>query len=315
MKILVTGCAGFIGSHFVRWLLQKKYQVTGIDDCSYGSVSQISDVLKNSQFKFHQKNLLNLKEIVPFFKHQDLVIHLAANSDILKGFSKTDQDLQLNTQATYHVLEGMRIHQVRKIIFASSSAVYGEPEKIPTAENYAPLKPISLYGASKLACEGFIAAYSHLFEIQSWVYRFGNVVGGNPTHGVIYDFIHKLKKDSSELQVLGNGMQKKSYIHVKDCIEGIGWGFQHAKEKVNIFNLSSSDQISVKEIAELTKKYFGTEKTKLQFQKQSYGWKGDVVQMHLNTAKMKKLGWKATLSSRQAIAATLTELLGAQSSK
>jgi UDP-glucose 4-epimerase len=311
MRILVTGCAGFIGSHFTDKLLKEGHQITGIDNCSFGSIKQMQPFYHHPRFKFFKKDLLQFKTIHPLFKGQELVIHLAANSDICKGLSSTDRDLKLNTLATYNVLESMKWHQVKKIIFASTSAVYGETTVIPTPEDYGPLTPISLYGASKLACEGYLTAYANIFGIQCWIYRFGNVIGDRPTHGVIFDFLKKLKQSRGKvLSVLGNGKQRKSYIYVKDCVEGIWFGFQHAKNTVNIFNLSSGDSITVKEIALLTKKYFGQKHTKINFQKQSRGWPGDVVKMGLKTDKMKDVGWQTRLNSYQAVEKTLQEIHG-----
>jgi UDP-glucose 4-epimerase len=312
MKILVTGCAGFIGSHFAKKLLATGHKVTGVDDLSFGSMYQMQSFISHPKFRFFKKNLLDLRTMHSVFKGQELVIHLAANSDILKGLTTTDQDLKLNTLGTYSVLEAMRRHGVKKILFASTSAVYGEAKKIPTPEDYGPVLPISLYGASKLACEGLLSAYAHIFGIQSWIFRFGNVIGPHLTHGVIFDFLKKLSKSKRKLlPVLGNGQQKKSYIHVQDCMDGMWYGFKNAREDVNVFNLSSGDTITVKEIAFLTKKYFGIPETKINFEKKARGWAGDVVEMRLAIGKMKRLGWQVRYGSWEAMEKTLQELCSA----
>lgn len=308
MNIVVTGSAGFIGSHFCRMLLEQGHRVTGIDDLSFGNLAQMDGFSRHPKFRFAKKNLLNLKSILPHFKRQDLVIHLAANSDICKGLASTDRDLKLNTLATWSVLDAMRLGGTKNILFASTSAVYGEAKKIPTPEDYGPLQPISLYGASKLACEGWMTAYAHLFGMKCWVFRFGNVIGGNLTHGAICDFLKKLKKNPKRLQVLGSGKQRKSYILVQDCIEGMWFAFRNARAEFNVFNLSSGDSIDVKQIAELTVKVFGAPDTRLVFEKQDRGWAGDVVKMGLDIRRMTRLGWKAKFNSRQAVEETLQTL-------
>ncbi|MBI2118111.1 MAG: GDP-mannose 4,6-dehydratase [Elusimicrobia bacterium] len=308
MRILITGCAGFIGNSFARLLLQKGHTITGIDNFLLGSKGSISDILKHPRFKFIKADLLEPKKINGHFQKQELVIHLAANSDIKKSLKERDLDLKLNLLTTFNVLEAMRKNNVKKIIFSSSSTIYGIPNTAPTKEGDGPFLPISLYGATKLACEGMIAAFSHLFHIQGWIFRLGNVVGKRLTHGVIYDFIKKLKKNDRLLKVLGNGQQKKSYFYLEDCLEGVWFGFNKSRKKMNLFNLSSPDNMRVKEIAELTVKHFGSKHTKISFQKQKEGWKGDVTEVFLSVNKIKKLGWKAKYKSRQAVEMCLNDL-------
>lgn len=308
MQIVVTGCAGFIGSNFVEELLKNGHRIVGLDNLLLGTKKQMSGIFGHPRFRFFKRDLLKPNTYRQLLKNQDLVIHLAANSDIPAGLESTRRDLDLNTLATYHLLEAMRLSGIKKIIFASSSAVYGETKIIPTPENIGPLLPISLYGASKLACEGLCSSYANLFNMQAWIFRFGNVIGRGLTHGAIFDFVQRLKKDSKKLKVLGNGQQQKSYIYVQDCIAGMLFAFQNAKQTVNLYNLSSPDSITVREIAELTKKYFATNTTKIYYEKQSRGWNGDVVKMGLDTKLIQKLGWTASHTSRQAVESTLQDL-------
>lgn len=210
-RIIITGVAGFIGSNMAESLIEEN-EVTGIDNLSWGNRENIESLMKNKNFKFEREDVNNTEKLVKIMKGADLVIHLSANPDVRLGYGNTDIDFRENVKATYSVLEAMRISDVKEIIFSSSSTVYGIPSVMPTPENYGPLKPVSHYGASKLAAEAFIFSYSSLYGFRSSIFRFANVVGRKGTHGVIFDFINKLKKDRSVLEVLGDGTQSKSYI-------------------------------------------------------------------------------------------------------
>jgi len=207
------------------------------------------------------------------------------------------------------VLEAMRLNNVKQIAFSSTSAVYGEPTVFPTPENYGPMQPISFYAASKLASEALITAYAHNFGWRSWIFRFANIVGRRATHGVIFDFIEKLKKNRDELLVLGNGKQKKSYVYADELIDAMLFAVESSREQVNLFNIASKDNISVKEIAEIVLKKAGLSKTKIKYTGTERGWPGDVTFMNLDASQLGKLGWNARLSSRQAVERTVVELL------
>ncbi|MBE9528141.1 MAG: NAD-dependent epimerase/dehydratase family protein, partial [Proteobacteria bacterium] len=215
-KAFITGGAGFIGSTVTAGLLEMGWQVSVFDNLSLGRKEFVEPHLDNPSFRFVEADLLDLERLKGEIEGHDVVFHLSANSDISYGTKYTDIDLKQGTVATYNVLEAMRLGGVGEIIFASSSAIYGETAVVPTPEECGPLFPISFYGASKMACEGLVSAFCHNYDYKAWIYRFGNIVGYNGTHGVIYDFINKLKKNPQELQVLGDGRQAKPYLYVKE---------------------------------------------------------------------------------------------------
>ena len=240
---------------------------------------------------------------------QEVVFHLAANSNILEGRRQTDIDLRLGTLATYHVLEAMRRQGVGQLIFSSSSVVYGESTVVPTPEAYGPLFPISLYGASKLACEGLISAFCHNYGIQAWVFRFANICGRHGTHGAILDFIYRLRENESELLILGDGNQAKPYLHVSECVDGILYGWRNSHEPLNYFNLGCRGATSARRIAEFVLDAMGMHTARLRFTGGQRGWPGDVSQVRLDCAKLELLGWRARLSSDEAVERAASELV------
>jgi UDP-glucose 4-epimerase len=244
-------------------------------------------------------------------KDKDIVFHLAANPSVAVGETDTRVHLEQNALTTYNLLEAMRRAGVRKIAFTSTSTVYGEAKIIPTPEDYGPLKPISLYGASKLACEAMISSYCHTFDMQAWIYRFANIVGERGNHGVIVDFIRKLRANPNELEILGSGAQRKSYLDVRDCVDAMIHCVEHADEQVNIYNIGSQDTIDVREIADIVVKTMGLDGVRYRFTGgiDGRGWKGDVKLMCLSTDAIRALGWRPRLSSREAVARATESLL------
>ncbi|MSS70596.1 MAG: NAD-dependent epimerase/dehydratase family protein [Candidatus Latescibacteria bacterium] len=307
MRIFISGGCGFIGSHLVE-RLAGRHEVTLYDDLSSGKKAFIAPFLKSGKVKLIQDDLLNTRRLYRAMKGHDLVFHLAANPDIRYGIEKTDTDLKLGTLATYNILEGMRRNGIPRIAFASSSVVYGEPRQFPTPEDYGPLLPLSLYGASKLACEGLLTAFAHTFGITACIFRFANIVGGRTTHGVLHDFRNKLRKDPDVLEVLGDGKQKKSYLLVDDCISAMRYVIRHTGGKnpkgegaAHVFNLGSGDQVSIAEIAHLMVKTFGRPGAQIRYTGGRRGWRGDVPTMRLDVSRINRLGWKARLGSRGAV--------------
>jgi UDP-glucose 4-epimerase len=303
VRIVVTGAAGFIASNLIPRLLADGHDVVGVDNLFLGKKAHLDPVLGNARFQFREQDLLPLQDTVDLFRsvQPDLVWHLAANSDISYGTTHTDFDLKGGTIVTYNVLEAMRLSGARQIIFSSSGAVYGEPTVMPTPEVYGPLLPISLYAASKLACEGLVSAYAHNYDIQAWIFRFGNIVGPNPTHGAIYDFVLKLRKDSSRLRVLGDGTQSKQYVYVEDCLDGMLHGYRAANEPLNYFNLSAEGHTSVRYMAERTLLTMGLDTVPIEYSGGSRGWRGDVPVVRLDASKLAKVGWKPRFSSDEAV--------------
>jgi UDP-glucose 4-epimerase len=300
-KILVTGGAGFIGSHLVDRLIDERNEVIVLDNLTTGKKEFIQHNFNNPRFRFYQVDLLT-DNIDKYFRNVDEVWHLAANPDTRTALKDTKVDIEQNILLTFKVLEAMRKNNIKRIVFTSSSTVYGEAKQIPTPEDY-PCKPISLYGASKLACESLISAYVHTFDFNAVIFRLANIIGPRITHGVIYDFIEKLKKNPNKLEILGDGNQKKSYLYITDCIEGMIF----ASRKVNsfeIFNLGSEDWISVKEISEIICKELNLT-PRLKFGSNNRGWKGDVPLMLLDISKIKQLGWKPKFNSKNAVTLTV----------
>ncbi len=308
MRYFVTGGAGFIGSHLVDRLVNMGV-VTVYDNLSSGKQEFISQHLSKPDFRFIQADILDRGQLSAAMAGSDTVFHLSFNPDVRIGQQDTEIDLNQGTIATYNVLETMRRQNINKIVFASSSVVYGETSGEPASEDYGPLQPISLYGAAKLASEGLITAFCHLFNMQAWVFRFANVVGPRATHGVIYDFIHKLKRSTQQLEILGDGKQAKSYIHVSDCVDGMLYGFQHSGEQVNVFNLGNHDVVEVTTIARLLLERMGLPATKLRFTGGSRGWPGDVPRIRLETSRMGKLGWEPKYGSEEAVSRAIVEIL------
>ncbi len=306
-NVFVTGGAGFIGSHLVDKLI-KNHNVTVFDNLGSGKKEFISQHFDKKNFRFIKADLLDTKKLKNAMREQDFVFHLAANPDIALGTKKTDTDLKQGTIVTYNVLESMKINNVKNIGFSSSSAVFGEAKLIPTPEDYGPMMPISLYGASKLACEGLITAYSDMFDMNSWIFRFANITGNRGTHGVVLDFINKLKKNPNELEILGDGKQKKSYLFVEECVDGMIFATEKSN-KINIFNLGCEDWIDVKRIAEIVVEEMNLRDTKFKYTGGSKGWIGDVPLMMLSIEKIKKIGWRPKLNSEEVIRTTTKLLL------
>ena len=305
-KVLVTGGAGFIGSSLVDKLMLLDYRVKVIDNLSSGRKENINYHLNRDSFEFIEADLLK-EDISQYFEGVDEVWHLAANPNVKSGLSNTKDMIDQNILVTYNVLEAMRKNNIKKINFTSSSVVYGEAKIVPTPENYSPLMPISLYGASKLASEALISAYSSSFGIKGTIFRLANVVGPRSDHGVIHDFIMKLGENKNTLKILGDGNQKKSYIYVDDCVEAMVLA-SNSKDDVGVFNVGSDDYIDVKEIAEAVSKAMGLQPV-LEFGSEDRGWKGDVPVMLLATDKMKSLGWKLNYNSLEAVKLTAEKMI------
>jgi len=314
-KFFVTGGAGFIGSHLVNRLLEEGNQVTVYDNLVSGEKENIEHHLGKPNFRFIQADLLDFEALKDAMKGHEVIWHLGANTDIREGNRVTDLDLKNCTIATRNVLEAMRENDINKILFSSSACVYGDAPQIALSETFGPVLPINLYGAGKLACEGLISAYCHLFDLKAWIFRFGNVVGGGMGHGVIYDFIQKLKKNSEELEILGDGNQEKPFFLVEDCIEGMLCAFQRANSQYDVYNLGCSSFTKISKIAQIVAEEMGLSDVKFKYTGGKRGWPGDSPMVHFNVEKMKGLGWEARHSSDEAVRLAARRLLDKEGGK
>ncbi len=311
-KIIVTGGAGFIGSHMVDKLLSCGNEVTIIDNLSSGRMEFIEPHLKEPNFRFINLDILELEKLKKAIRGADIIYHLAANPDVRMGAEDTRIHLEQNIIATYNLLEAMRVNKQQNIVFTSTSTVYGEAAVIPTPENYGPLIPISLYGASKLACEALITSYCHTFDLKAWIFRFANIVGARSTHGIIVDFINKLRNNPGSLEILGDGRQRKSYLNVSDCVGAIQFAVGHSDEMANIFNIGSNDTINSTEIGEIVVSEMRLKDVEFTYTGGTRGWKGDVPRMQLSIDKLKKIGWEPVHNSKSSVVAAVRSALGIQ---
>ncbi|MFI3218704.1 MAG: NAD-dependent epimerase/dehydratase family protein [Methylococcales bacterium] len=307
MNFIVTGCAGFIGSTLVDRLLAEGHQVTGIDNFSTGQRRFLEGALACPSFRLVCCDLLELDALKQAFSGGEAVFHLAANADVRFGTEHPRKDLEQNTIATYNVLEAMRANDIKKIAFSSTGSVYGEAPVVPTPEDGAFPIQTSLYGASKAAGEGLIAAYCEGFGFQSWIFRFVSILGERYTHGHVFDFYQKLKADPSRLPVLGNGKQRKSYLYVQDCIDAILLAMDKATDKVNIFNLGVDGYCELNDSIGWICEELSL-KPQLDYSGGDRGWIGDNPFIFLETKKIQSLGWKPKLSIRDGVIKTVEYL-------
>jgi len=300
-KYFVTGGAGFIGGHLVERLMSEGNQVTVYDNLVTGKKQWIEHHIGKKGFRFVEADILDFGTLKKEMVGHDIVWHLAANTDIIKGNNIIDFDLKNCVTGTCNTLEAMRQNGIKKLLFASSATVYGDAPPIALSETFGPLLPISLYGSGKLACEGFISAYCHLFDMNAWMFRFGNVVGGKMWHGVIFDFIQKLKNNPKEMEILGDGKQEKNYFMIEDCLDGMFHAFKTSKTQYDVYNLGCESYITVTRIAEVVAEEMGLKNVKFNYTGGKRGWPGDATTVHFNIDKMKKLGWNTRYNSEGAV--------------
>jgi UDP-glucose 4-epimerase len=313
-RVLVTGGAGFIGSHLVDTLMEEKAEVRVIDNLTSGSIENIKRWVIHPSFEFIRGDLLNEEDIKRTADGCELVFHLAANPEVRVGASEPRVHFDQNAVSTYHLLEALRKSgTLSQMVFTSSSTVYGDASEIPTPEDHGPLKPISIYGASKLASEALISSFAHTYGFKAIICRLANIVGPRSKHGVIYDFIEKLRANPTELEILGDGTQRKSYLYVDDCVSAMMTLLERAEGRVEIFNVGSEDWVDVKTIAKIVMEEMGLKDVSFRFTggvDGGRGWKGDVKYMLLSIEKLKALGWRPKLNSAEAVRKTARGLLG-----
>ena len=317
MRVLITGGAGFIGSHLVDRLMELNWEVRVLDDLSAGSLENVERWLNSEGFEFIKGDMRNPGVVRKAVEGVDVVFHLAANPEVRIGSQSPELLYETNVLITYNLLNAIRNSNVEYLIFTSSSTVYGDAKVIPTPEDYAPLEPISVYGGAKLAAEALISGYAHTFGFRALIFRLANIIGERSNHGVIYDFINKLRRNPEELEILGDGTQRKSYLHVSDTVEGMLQVFEHFRKgdkTVDFYNLGNEDWITVREIAEIVSEEMGlTPEFKFTGGVDGgRGWKGDVKFMRLSIEKAKRTGWRPKLDSYGAVRKTVRELLGTE---
>lgn len=307
-RAMVTGGAGFIGSYLADELLKRNCEVTVMDDFSAGKMDNIKHLVKNPLLKVVKEDLKHPRQLDKVVGETDLIFHLAANPEVRVGETEPNVHFEENVIATFNLLEAMRRTRGEKtLLFTSTSTVYGDASQVPTPEDYGPCVPISTYGGSKLASEALITSYMHTFNHKGLILRLANVIGPRSNHGVIYDFIMKILRNSEELEILGDGRQEKSYLYITDLISAI----MHLTErsvgsrgKTEIYNVGSQDKITVKDIAKLVAKEMGCSRLRYKFTggvDGGRGWKGDVKNMQLSIQKIVSSGWQPEYSSRQAV--------------
>jgi UDP-glucose 4-epimerase len=307
MRVLVTGGAGFIGSHLVDRLMEGGNQVRVIDNLASGRLSNLERWIDHKGFEFIEGDLLDRDASLEAVEGCSRVFHLAANPEVQANRASPEEHFRQNIEATYSLLQAVAERGgVELLVFASTSTVYGEAGVLPTPEGYGPTKPISMYGASKLACEALISAYASMHGFKAVIYRLANVVGPRSNHGVVWDFVWKLRGSPGELEVLGDGTQSKSYLYIDDCVDGFLMGVESV-EQVAVFNMGSMDRVSVLMIAEIVKEEAGQPGARIRLTggvDGGRGWRGDVKLMQLDTASLRRLGWAPRYNSEEAVRLT-----------
>lgn len=311
-NIFVSGGAGFIGSHLTGKLLSTLgvERVIIYDNFSSGSREHLRGALGDPRLKIVEADLKDLAKLTAAMAGSDTVFHLAANPDIAKAVTQPDIDFWEGTYLAQNMLEAMRVNKVGRLLYMSGSGVYGENASVAFAEDYGPNKPISTYGASKLACEALICAYCHMFDLTARAFRFANVVGPRQTHGVGYDFVRRLKQDPTQLRILGDGLQSKSYIHVEDILEAVFLANDKCPVCYDVFNVATGDYITVREIAELAAQVCGLKPGSVRhdFTGGDRGWKGDVPIVRFDCTKIQSLGWSSRRNSAEAMRHAMTAM-------
>jgi UDP-glucose 4-epimerase len=310
MRTLVTGGAGFIGSHLCDRLLERGEQIWCADNLVLGRRRNIAHLEATPNFRFVEIDLLNEPAVTKLFADVrfDTVFHMAANSDIAAGVSNVRLDLERNQLTTISILEAMKAHGVGRLFFASTSAIFGETSVV-LHEDTSPLRPISFYGASKLAAEAYISVFAHTFGVCAVILRFPNVVGERATHGVIFDFLRKLEIDRNELKVLGDGKQNKPYLYVVDLIDAIMTAWDKSNERFSVYHAAGIGQTSVREIAEIVVAAAGRPSTRIVFAGGDRGWPGDVPRFRYDTSRLETLGWRPQRHSTDAVCYAVERIL------
>lgn len=310
-NVLITGGAGFIGSNLCEYLLEKGNKIICIDNLELGSKNNIKEFMDNPLFKFYENDAADIDFMTEIMCDEKIeqVYHMAANSDIQKSSHNPMIDYQLTFSTTLGTLEAMRRSNVKRLFFASTSAVYGEKVGIKLNEHTGDLLPISYYGSAKLASEAFISSYSYMNNMDATIFRFPNVIGPHLTHGVVFDFINKLKEDPLHLHILGDGTQNKPYLYVKDLVGAIEEITFSGEKGVQIYNIGVETSTTVREIADMVCKKMRLSNVKYYFTEGNRGWKGDVPSFQYDLTRIHERGWRSRYSSNEAVRETLNHII------
>jgi len=300
-KILVFGGAGFIGSHLVEKLLKDGATVTVYDNLKTGRTTNLARVKSHPQLRFIEADVRNQKKVNQTIPGHEIIFHFCDDSDIRFAAEHPDTYVEQNIMGLFYVLESMRKNGIRTILFPSSTTVFGEISKPPISERGGPMIPLNLYGGAKLAAEGLISGWAHTYDFQAIVFRFVGIIGGRMDHGVVHDFVRKLQKNPAELEILGNGTQKRSFVLVDDCVDAMLFALSKADKNYNLVHIGNRDQISILNSAKIILRAMKLKKTQFNFTGGKVGWKGDVASNFIASESLNEWGWKAPHSSGEAI--------------
>jgi UDP-glucose 4-epimerase len=300
-KVLVFGGAGFIGSHLCEQLIDKGASVTVFDNLQTGRTANLAKILKNPRFRFIEAEVRDRKKVNKVVPGHDIVFHFCDDSDIRSAAEHPDTYVEQNIMGLFYVLEAMRKNGIRTILFPSSTTVLGELANPPASESHGPMMPLNLYGGAKLAAEGLISGWAHTYDFQAVVFRFVGIIGGRMDHGVVHDFVRKLQKDPTQLQILGDGSQKRSFVLVDDCVEAMLFAMGAVKKNYSLVHIGNGDDISIKKTAGVITEVMKLKGVKFSYTGGKVGWKGDVTSNFIRTETLTALGWKPRHSSREAV--------------
>lgn len=309
MNVLVTGGAGFIGSHLCKRLVKEGHSVVAIDNLSNGCIQNLNGLEDTPQFTFYEFDINNTMKLRRVFDENsfDMVFHFAANADTARGEESPHEDIENTLFTTLNIMEMMRIYEIKKFFFASSSTVYGNADE-RLQEHRSIMRPISHYGAGKLASEAFVSSFSHLHDFQVWIARFCNAVGPNMTHGVIPDLIRKLKAHPAELEVYGNGIQTKPFIYIDDLVDGVMWMLNHTNEDYNAYLVGVQSNVTVAQIAQIVMDEVNVH-VPIRYTGAYKGCKGDVHQYSYDVTRLRMLGWVPKYSAEEAVRKAVQDTL------
>ena len=307
-KVLVFGGAGFIGSHLTERLIQEGAEVTVYDNLKTGRTGNLTKVWQHPGFRFIQADVSERKKVEKTVPGHEIIFHFCDDSDIRSAAEHPDTYVEQNIMGLFYVLQAMRRNGIRLILFPSSTTVFGELAHPPASESHGPMIPLNLYGGAKLAAEGLISAWAHTYDLRAIVFRFVGIIGGRMDHGVVHDFVRKLQKDPTQLEILGDGTQQRSFVLVDDCIEAMLFALAKTTKNYSLIHIGNVDQISVNETAETILQVMKLKAVNRHYTGGKVGWKGDVASNFIATETLTAWGWKPRRSSREAVFEAATRL-------